>query len=142
MNNSECKAVVHNSFSNRIFDKHIDNKALWVKGKNYRIQPDDAYYLGGEKIILFEYEYNKRPIESISKFWWLFRETDILNHIEKIKLLLITTNEDIGDIRNGSIEILGKELEKQYSDKFEFYFIPDDKVTSKAIEEMIEKMIG
>ena len=140
MTNDECKKIIQKLFSEIDFEKHLDDKQLWVNGKSYRIKPDDAYYFLNQTIYLIEYEYNKCPVESISKFWWLFKETDIFDQVSKIKLLLITTNEKTGEIRNRSIEILGEELEDQYPDKFEFYFIPDDLVTSNVIARTVGNM--
>lgn len=140
MTNAECKKAIHQLFEKKNFSVHLDNKALRVNGKSYRVQPDDAYYFLNQTIYLIEYEYNKRPIESISKFWWLFEDTDILDCVSMIKLLVITTNEKIGKIRNRSMEILGEELENKYPDKLKFYFIPDYLLTVNSIKTAVEAM--
>ncbi len=107
----------------------------------YRIKPDDAFYLS-DKILLFEYENNKRPVESISKYFWLLNELDWLNENIKIKLLITINNEKLGNdkIRTQSILILGKLLKQIKSDYFDFHFLNFGELSEEALLAELEDM--
>lgn len=91
---------------------------------------------------MLEYEAKVLPVESMTKYCWLFEDTDILDHVSMIKFLIITTNEKIDEIRNRSIEIIGEDLEYKYFKRFEFNFIPHDALTTKVIERTGEDMFS
>lgn len=65
-----------------------------------------------------------------------------MDQLTIIKLQLITTSKRINDIRNKSTEILVKELEAKYPDKFEFSFIPEEDIRFGMIEDMVDRMFA
>ncbi len=104
---------------------HTDNKKLLNNGHSFQIKPDDAFYFS-DKVIILEYENNLRPVESISKYFWLFEKTEWLNEKLKISLLLTINNRRLAEdykIRTESIQILGAELQKKYPFLFDFHFL-------------------
>lgn len=92
---------------------------IWLK-KNYRIRPDEAFYFE-DKVILIEFESNKRLVESISKYWWLFRDTDWRNNQIKLELHFVILKSHDDEIRERSVQILGEELSKQ-ENGFKFFY--------------------
>lgn len=141
MNNDLCKKAVHGYFNKIKPLVHIDNKSLKIGNINYRIQPDDSYILNDSEIILIEYENNKRPVESISKYWWLFEKTDWLDRRIIIKLLLIITNPSLNEIRYDSIVLLGQELSKRYPDKFYFVCLDYQDLQPENINQKLSTLI-
>lgn len=122
----ETRQIVLSFFEN---DKkllvHNYDKTLITKGHTFQIRPDDAFYFHN-KVIIVEYENNLRPVESISKYFWLFTRTEWLKENLKIRLLLTINNSRVEKdykIRTESIQILGTELKKQYPNLFDFYFL-------------------
>lgn len=122
----ETRQIVLSFFEkNRNVLVHTDDKKLFHNGHSFQIRPDDAFYFS-DKVIIVEYENNLRPVESISKYFWLFEKTEWLNEKLKICLLLTINNRRLAEdykIRTESIQILGAELQKQYSVLFSFHFL-------------------
>ena len=111
--------------NNKRFLVHNYDKKLISNGNTFQIRPDDAFYFN-DKVIIIEYENNLRPVESISKYFWLFTKTEWLKENLRIILLLTVNNSRVEKnykIRTESIQILGHELKKQYPKLFDFYFI-------------------
>src|SRR3954469_1038865 len=105
----ETRQIIIPSFEIRQdFKCHKKGCMLRFNSNNYRIMPDDAFYYP-DKVLLFEYEKNKRPVESISKYFWLLKETPWLEENVKIKLLITINNKKLGNdrIRTKSTKILG-----------------------------------
>ena len=82
--------------------------------------PDEAFYFE-DKVILVEFESNKRMVESISKYWWLFRNTDWLKNKIKLELHFVILKSHDDQIREESVQILGNELAKQEAN-FKFHY--------------------
>lgn len=130
---SKCENIVQSYFSSVLRHyQHFHGRQLTMNNNKYMIQPDETYITKSE-VIIVEYEKNKRPVESISKFWWLLKKTNWISEGVIIKMLLIGLNPVHKGIRSDSIEILGHELEKQFPDQFKFFYIPHDKVTTEEI---------
>src|SRR5690606_6249239 len=100
---------------------HSSDKQLVVNNKKYSIRPDEYFLF--DNIIVVEYENTKRPVESISKYWWLFHKTDWLSNNIEMSLIFISVYPKANRIRKESILILGKELESKFSNKLKFYFV-------------------
>jgi hypothetical protein len=127
--------------NNQNFLNNRTNHKLQFNNNGYRIRPDDAFYFP-DQVLLFEYENNKRPVESISKYFWLLKETAWLNENVKIKLLLTINNETVGnnEIRVQSIKILGNILNQQYPNNFDFHFLNYNELTEENLLAELEKM--
>ena len=136
----ECENIIKMHFENS-FDgfEHLHNKKLIVNNSNYRIIPDDRFY-SDKEMILIEYENTKRPVESISKYWWLFINTKWLNEKIRIKLFIIGLNDNHKGIRDESIEILGLELKLKFPESFDFYYIPWNIVSKNEIIKTLNKI--
>jgi hypothetical protein len=137
---TDCENIIKSYFENN-FDKyeHLHNKKLIVNNSNYRIIPDDIFYYGKE-MILIEYENTKRPVESISKYWWLLKNTKWLNEKIKIKLFIIGLNDAHKGIRDESVEILGSELKLKFPENIDFYYIPWNKVSEIEIIKILSQI--
>src|SRR5436853_3685197 len=89
--------------------KHLQRTSLIWEGKNYRIKPGEAFYFK-DKVLLVEFESNRRLVESISTFWWLFKETDWPNNEIGLELHFVILKSHFDEIRERSVQILGEEL--------------------------------
>ena len=126
MNIHDTRKIILSYFeTNCLFSQHTHGKILSFNGKTYQIRPDDAFYYP-DNILVIEYENNLRPVESISKYLWLFKKSNWVREALKINLLLTINNQRIEKdykIRTESIQILGDELKRQYPLMFNFCFI-------------------
>lgn len=116
------------------------NCDLRINNNNYRIRPDDAFYYQ-DRVLLFEYENTLRPVESISKYFWLLKNTAWLNENRKIELLITINNVRTIEIRTQSVQILGELLNQQYPNNFDFHFLTYDELTEENLLGKLEKMI-
>ncbi len=142
MTEKETRQIIIPYFeANKNFEHHKKGCMLRLNGNSYQIKPDDAFYYA-DKVLLFEYENNKRPVESISKYFWLFENTNWLTNNIKIKLLLTINKEKLGKdgIRTQSIKILGNILSQLYQDKFDFHFLNYDELTEENLLAELETM--
>jgi hypothetical protein len=140
MNLEQCKSTVQmclRQFGG--FNKHIDNGQLLVMHQGYRIQPDDSYIFNN-RVIVIEYEKTKRPVESISKYWWLFENTSWKSLQMKMSCGLLLLNQDLNEIRTESVFILGRELEAKYPDYFKFSGIKPRELTEDNLRTLIENI--
>jgi hypothetical protein len=126
--------------TNGPFLYHRRNKTLIYENNPYRIRPDDAFYYQ-DNILLVEYENNKRPVESISKYYWLFKNTNWLEEALKINLLLTINRENINTIRTETIQILGDELKAKCPLKFDFCFINYNDLNEETLIAHLQRMI-
>jgi hypothetical protein len=98
---------------------------LTIGDSCYRIQPDE-HFMFTNTHLLIEYEKNKRPVESISKYWWLFYRSNWLQNKQKLILVFILLDDYCNQIRSETVSLLGQELEKRFPESFNFFFIPPD----------------
>lgn len=120
---------------------HQANRMLKINDNKYQIKPDDAFYYAN-KVLLFEYENTKRPVESISKYWWLLKKINWLKEDIKIKFLITINNPKPNIIRTESIQILGEELKEKYPNNFDFHFISYSDLTPENIIAKLNEMIN
>lgn len=138
---SECENIIKLFFKNNSQNyKQLHNRKLNLNNENFRIVPVDRFDWYDD-IILIEYENTKRPVESISKYWWLLKKTDWLKKDKRIKLLVIGLNQAHKGIRDETLRILGSELELLFKDVFKFYYIPWNTVSEKEILKMLNKIV-
>jgi len=138
---TECENIIKLFFENNSQNyKHLHNRNLNVNNVNFRLVPDDRFDWNDD-IILIEYENTKRPVESISKYWWLFKNTDWLKKDKRIKLLVIGLNEAHKGIRDETLRILGSELELLFKNAFKFFYIPWNTVSEKEILKILNKIV-
>lgn len=121
------------------FLSHRHNRQLSINGNGYQIRPDDAFYYHN-KVLLFEYENTKRPVESISKYFWLLKRDEWLGQNIRIKLLLTINNERTNEIRTQTIQILGELLNQQYPNSFDFHFLDYGELTEENLLAELEKI--
>jgi hypothetical protein len=128
--------------TNRDVLVHRYNKKLVSNEYSFQIKPDDAFYFQ-DKVIIVEYENNLRPVESISKYFWLFKNTEWSKVNFKMRLLLTINNKRLAEkykIRTESIKILGAELQRQYPILFDFYFLSFADLNQNKIFSELNKM--
>jgi len=134
----QCKTVVKTFLNKKKSKLYASNKQLVLNKKKYRIRPDDIYYFS-EFVLLIEYENNKRPVESISKYWWLLEKIKKDGICcDKLKFCIFLINNNIDEIRKESVRILGDELSKKYPDIFEFHYLMPENISKNNIEGIIE----
>lgn len=137
---TDCENIIKSYFESNFGNyEHLHNKKLIVSSSNYRIVPDDRFYKDKE-MILIEYENTKRPVESISKYWWLLKNTNWLKEKIKIKLFIIGLNEVHKGIRDESVEILGSELKSKFPDSIDFFYVPWNKVSEIEILKILNQI--
>jgi len=139
----ETRKIVLSFFENeRTYLLHNYDKELISNGHSFQIRPDDAFYFPS-KLIIVEYENNLRPVESISKYFWLFKKTEWLKEKLKIYLLLTINNSRVENnykLRTESIQILGNDLKKQYPSLFDFYFLNHSELNKDKLISALTKM--
>ena len=134
----EAKRIVKSYFEKLGLD-HKDNQVLKIGANNYRIIPDDVF-IADAFLYLIEYENTKRPVESISKYWWLLQNTNWLDNNLPIKLLFIGLNETHDGIRSESVQILGQELSIKYPNLFSFFYLPWNGVSESSLQALLGKI--
>lgn len=134
----EAKKIIQEFFADKDF-LYFDNKRLKVNNNNYHIIPDDAYKYNSTLLVI-EYEGTARPVESITKYWWLFNSTNWIDNNMIVKLLIIGLSERHKGIRDESIRILGDELCCKFPNNFFFFYIPWDKVNKDVIVEILKEI--
>ena len=116
------------------------NRQLKINGKPFRLRPDEHFvYPHGH--LLVEYELNRRPVESISKYWWLLCRSDWLENGQRIALVIMLLDSAVNDIRAESVELLGHELEKRYPEAFSFFYAPPDGMTASQIRQVASQAV-
>jgi hypothetical protein len=115
-------------------------RQLTAEGKEFCIKPDENFEFP-QGHLLIEYEKTKRPVESISKYWWLFYKKKWLRVRRRILLVFILLNPQQDQIRSESVKILGEELEKRFPELFKFFFIAPDAIGRSQIENVIDKAL-
>ncbi len=117
------------------FNEHTYDKSLKINGQNFRIRPDDTFYIDNE-VIIVEYERTKRPVESITKYFWLFNNTDWLEYNRSIKLFFIIATDELkqNNIRVETVILLGNLLEKEYPNNFKFRFLHYHELEERRIK--------
>lgn len=141
MNIIETRKIITSYFE----EKHICieckcNKELIVNNRKYRIRPDDAFYFANKAFIM-EYENNLRPVESISKYFWLFRQTDWLKENIKILMLITINNSTVEKehrIRVESVRELGMVLKQLYPNNFDFIVLNYSELNSTNIIQSLD----
>jgi hypothetical protein len=128
-----CKSEVQGFFrSHGGFVTHIDNGQLIVAAQGFRIQPDDTYIFK-DWVIVIEYEATKRPVESISKYWWLLEKTKWKSLNMRLSCLVLLLRPDLNDIRKESVLILGEELAARYPGLFSYRCLIPSAVSGETI---------
>lgn len=143
MDIKQVQQLVHQYMKSVEYINHTEDKVLALNNVSFRIRPDDSFYFK-DRIVLIEYENNLRPVESISKFYWLFEKTDWLEYKLPIHLLFIITNERVEKkykIRTESIEILGKKLMLLQPEHFKFSFINNSEISQTKIESELKRLL-
>ena len=136
----ETREVIIPYFEERQgFLDYKHNEQLLINNNGYRIRPDDAFYYP-DKVLLFEYENNARPVESISKYYWLLENTNWLKENIRIQFLITVNNANLNNIRSESIQILGEGLNQQYPNNFDFHFLNYAELTEENILAELNKM--
>jgi len=111
--------------------------------EKFRIRPDE-YFKFPQGHLLIEYEQTKRPVESISKYWWLLHNTTWLRTRERIVLVLFLFNDYGNPIRSETINTLGCELEKSFPGEFTFFFLPPNdpnEISESKVRDTIKKAL-
>ncbi|MAN58311.1 MAG: hypothetical protein CMC08_00570 [Flavobacteriaceae bacterium] len=138
-----AQRFVQNFMDSQDYKKHTEDKALLLNGISYRLRPDDSYFFA-DKLVLIEYENNLRPVESISKFYWLFERTNWLKSEMPLHLLFIITNEKVEtkyNIRTESVKILGSRLMQLEPKYFKFSFINNSEISQTKIESELKQLL-
>lgn len=135
---NQCKTIVQHLFTQHCGSADpIENKQLVVKNQEFQIRPDHAYFFD-DLIVVIEYENTKRPVESISKYWWLFENTGWRTLNLRMQCLVFLLRADLNKIRAESVKILGTELATKYPSLFKFQCLMPAETTHAAIQTCIE----
>lgn len=143
MNEIETRELIRGKMSTISCLEYKNDKALNYCGTNYGLRPDESF-LFANSYFLVEYENNNRPVESISKYFWLLKNTDWLTHGISISLLIIITNVDLErkyKMRIESIEVLGIVLEELYPGNFKFGFLRNHEISKTNIDRHIDILL-
>lgn len=141
MDLTECKDIVRAFFKeHKISDKLKENKQLFYNNKSYFIRPDEAF-LYKDHVIIIEYESTKRPVESISKYWWLFKVKKWNKQRIKIKYCIFIIKDHGEKIRSKTVIILGKALARKYPNLFEFNYLLPKKICKENIIEKLKNLL-
>ncbi|MCH7838013.1 MAG: hypothetical protein IIC26_05830 [Chloroflexi bacterium] len=116
-------------------------RQLKINGKAFRVMPDE-HFVFPHGHLLVEYERNKRPVESISKYWWLQHKSNWLERGQRFALVLLVDSRVI-ESRAEAAELLGFELEKRYPETFAFFYAyePPDGMTASLIRHIVEQAL-
>lgn len=137
---AETRTVVNSYFDSSMYIEYRCNKELIANDRKYRIRPDDAFYFTNKAFIM-EYENNLRPVESISKYFWLFRQTDWLKENIKILMLITINNSTVEKehrIRVESVRELGMVLKQLYPNNFDFILLNYSELNSTNIIQSLD----
>ncbi|MDR2017326.1 MAG: hypothetical protein LBQ00_00295 [Syntrophobacterales bacterium] len=134
----QCKQVVQSFFAEiGGYEGHTESRALRYNNRTYHIRPDDAYIFP-DRIVCVEYEALKKPVESIGKYWWLFRRTDWLDEALEMHCFLFILNKKTGQVQGESSVILGEELSRVYPDAFHFRCLLPGEVSAERIRYLLD----
>lgn len=142
----DYKRIVHDFFSTAHPLEHRDDRPFTFRGTRYYFRPDDTYIFP-EYIIVIEYEAGDRPVESITKYWWLLSNPKWHEHNIKLKCLFLATR-DLSSHRKYTrhrieiVPILGDELVAKFPNAFEFYFMPAEKITEVSIHRILKQLLS
>jgi hypothetical protein len=137
MDIATCQSIVQTFFQQHLPSaEHMSEKELKVDGTNGHIIPDDTYEVS-DCIIAIEYENTKRPVESITKYWWLLTCTNWLTHAKMLKVVLLPLRPDFVRSRIEVIPILGNQLAAMYPQYFQFYYLSPERMQSDNIEQLL-----
>lgn len=136
-----CQSIVQSFFSQAAPKyKHVSEQNLVLDGQSYPVRPDDTYYLA-DTVIAIEYEDTKRPVESITKYWWLLMNTNWLSHNKKLKCAIFPLRTDFVKSRIEVIPILGSELANKYPDSFEFGLLMPADLNEASIQALLAQLL-
>jgi hypothetical protein len=134
----QCKQLVQ-SFFTQIggYESHTESRVLRYNDRSYQIRPDDAYIFP-DRIVCVEYEALKRPVESIGKYWWLFRRTEWPDEALEMYCFLFVLNRRTGQIPQESSVVLGEELSLLYPDSFQFRCLLPAEISEKRVRDLLD----
>lgn len=136
-----CQSIVQSFFLQHApTARHSTEQNLTLNGRTYPVRPDDTYALSNA-LITIEYENAKRPVESITKYWWLLAATDWLTHGIALKCIFLPLGTDFVRSRIEVIPILGHELVAKYPGAFEFFFLMPDQLTTASIHSVLAEAL-
>ena len=137
----DCQTIVRELVSSANPLSHRARSVLAADGESFRIMPDEDFrFRRGH--LLVEYESNKRPVESVSKYWWLFQETKWPKVRRRVEVVFLLLKDHENQIRPESIVLLGRELQGRYPSLFRFSFIPPSGLKRARIREVLTAAIA
>lgn len=136
----QCKQTVQ-SFFEEIggYESHTESRILRCDNRSYNIRPDDAYIFP-DRIICVEYEALKKPVESIGKYWWLFKRTDWPDEALEMYCFLFVLNRKTGQVPGESCRVLGEELSRLYPDSFHFESLMPWEISEKGVRDLLDRI--
>ena len=140
MNLESCCALVRAEVEASVrFVTHHVQRNLVVDKVDFRIRPDETFEVS-KGFLLLEYERTRRPVESVSKYWWLFYGTDWLNSRKRISLVLfLLESKDL--IRRETVVILGRELQRRFPQLFSFSFVSPE-ATPEEVRHVVQEWMS
>ena len=89
LSNTEQKVILHieqhhGTYEDRKIDKIGDS--IYKQSREKGSIKCDIFYKYPDKLIVIEIEQTKRPVESITKYWWLLESTDWYVNYEGLKI--------------------------------------------------------
>lgn len=134
----QCKQLVQSFFAEvGGYESHTESRVLRCRDRSYTIRPDDAYIFP-DRIVCVEYEALKKPVESIGKYWWLFRRTEWLDEAMEMYCFLFVLNRRTGQVPGESSVVLGEELSRLYPNSFHFGCLLPGDISEKRIRGLLD----
>ena len=133
-----CRQLVQSFFAEiGGYISHTESRILRNNNRSYNIRPDDAYIFP-DRIVCVEYEALKKPVESIGKYWWLFKRTEWLEEALEMDCFLFVLNRKTGRVPGESSIVLGEELSRLYPGSFRFKCLLPEEVSEKRILHLLD----
>ena len=142
MNLEDCETIVRAFYKQRNIAHVVESGAmLRQNGNPYHIEPDETY-LDGNSVYVIEYEYGpKRPVESITKYWWLLHRTRWLEEGVKLKCALFLLSSKPGPLRLDTCALLGDELALKHPAAFEFACLMPSEVSEQSLNSTLKSLL-
>lgn len=136
-----CERIVHEVVEKRRPISHQCRSQLQVGDKKFRVQPDEQFLFKRGQLLV-EYERTRRPVESVSKYWWLLYATDWRKTKQRVALVVLLLDDSVNEIRVETIELLGEKLHRTLPRTFGFWSVRPSKIGRSVIQRTLGRAIA
>lgn len=141
MDLKSCEEIVHEYMGKRRPISHQCRSQLQADGRKFRVKPDEQFLLKRGHLLV-EYEGTRRPVESVSKYWWLLYATDWRKTRQRVGLVVLLLDDSVNEIRVQSIELLGEKLHRALPRTFGFWAVRPANIGPPAIHRTLGRAIA